>query len=107
MPWFHYRQNNSGGYWDGPVNVLIEARDGDDANRIAVQHPDSPVYFDGCSSGRDCSCCGDRWFRQWSGDGDPLPSIWGTPFDYSGDPDTIVIALDPDPASDQRAYLGL
>ena len=107
--WFHYRQNNSGGNWRGPINVLIEARDADDANRIAVQHPDSPIYFDGCVDGLDCRCCGDRWYRQWASDGDPFPSIYGEPLIGQENPAdlVLVIPLDPDPAADQRAYLGL
>lgn len=64
--WYKFYQNNSGGSFDinhergiGP-NVWIEALDADDANRRAEQ---IGIYFDGVSSGCDCSCCGDRWYH--------------------------------------------
>jgi hypothetical protein len=63
---FHYRQNNSGGSFikrNGlDVLVVIEAMDYLHANAIAE---DKGIYFHGCSSGRDCSCCGDRWYEQY------------------------------------------
>jgi hypothetical protein len=45
----------------------------DDANSIAES---IGMYFDGCSDGRDCSCCGDRWYPTY-GKGDDVPSIYG------------------------------
>lgn len=24
------------------------------------------LYFDGVDDGRDCECCGDRWYEKWS-----------------------------------------
>jgi hypothetical protein len=63
---FHYRQNNSGGLFiknnEVDVLVVIEAADYLHANAIAE---DKGLYFYGCSSGRDCSCCGDRWYEQY------------------------------------------
>jgi hypothetical protein len=63
---FQYRQNNSGGHFitkDGlDVIVVVEAIDYLHANAIAEN---KGLYFYGCSSGRDCSCCGDRWYEQW------------------------------------------
>jgi hypothetical protein len=40
--------------------VFIEAINPDSANWIAEQ---KGLYFDGCSQGIDCHCCGDRWNR--------------------------------------------
>jgi hypothetical protein len=70
---YNYRQNNSGGYWIGPKNVIVEADSSEEADEIAQQNG---VYFDGISSGNDCSCCGDRWSRAWD-DGDEKPEIYG------------------------------
>lgn len=58
---FHFRQNNSGGSFitrNGvDVLVIIEAADYLHTNAIAESNG---IYFYGYSSGRDCSCCGDR-----------------------------------------------
>lgn len=79
---FEFRQNNSGGVFDYneeegiSVSVIIEADDVDQANYRAER---IGLYFDGY---QDCECCGDRWYRKGSRDkGDPVPSIYGTPFD--------------------------
>jgi hypothetical protein len=79
MPWFHFRQNNTGGSFDGPVHVLIEARNADYANDRALV--ESPVYFDGCDDGFDCPCCGDRWYRAYASEGTEQPKIYGVPLD--------------------------
>lgn len=61
---FEYSQNNSGGSFDiddakgiGP-RVWIEAKDAQEADSIANG---LGIYFNGCESGPDCPCCGDRW----------------------------------------------
>lgn len=69
---YAYRQNNSGGSFYGPINVIIEADSAEEADHIATTHADSPIYFDGCSIGRDCDCCGDRWYRAYDGHAEPL-----------------------------------
>ena len=76
--WFHFCQNNSGGSFDiddergiGP-QVWIEADDADHANYRAGR---LGIYFDGVSKGRDCSCCGDRWYEAWSDDGEDRPNL--------------------------------
>lgn len=77
---FTYNQNNSGGGWDfDPAAgishfVIIEANSNDEADRLAEE---KGLYFDGCRAGRDCSCCGDRWYRQYSDDGTEVPEIYG------------------------------
>lgn len=62
--WYEFRQNNSGGSFimdeDLTVYVLIQAASTDEANTKAQ---DIGIYFDGCSDGRDCDCCGDRWYE--------------------------------------------
>ena len=83
MPFFHYSQNNTGGEFEFTENV----------DHHVVVEADSPVgadekaqtigiYFDGCSDGRDCHCCGDRWFEVY-GAGDPVPSVYGAPVEES------------------------
>jgi hypothetical protein len=75
MPLYTFSQNNSGGRFSGPaLYVIVEAANGDEANYLAV---DNGVYFDGCNEGMDCSCCGDRWSRQWRDIGSSEPMIYG------------------------------
>jgi hypothetical protein len=76
--YFHFSQNNSGGSFHINDNVahhvIVQAYTTEEANRLAE---DIGIYFDGCNSDRDCSCCGDRWSRQWSDDkGDDTPMIY-------------------------------
>jgi hypothetical protein len=59
MRWWQFAQNNSGGSFAGPAHlVFVEAQSADEADDIAKDHG---MYFDGCSTGNDCPCCGDRW----------------------------------------------
>jgi hypothetical protein len=74
---YTFSQNHSDGYFSGPRYVIIEADSGSEANHIAQNHPDSPIYFDGCSTGQDCRCCGDRWSEVWGEDGKESPEIYG------------------------------
>lgn len=77
MKFFTYSQNNSGGRFSGPAQyVIVQADDADDANAIAQ---DNDVYFDGCSTGSDCPCCGDRWYMCDDSDGTDTPLIYDTP----------------------------
>ena len=79
MKRYTYTQNNSEGFyiqpkWYGPdglggvegTNIWIMAEDHNEANGLALEH--SSIYFDGCEDGKDCECCGDRWYRmeEWS-----------------------------------------
>lgn len=82
---FTFNQNNSGGvmrqsdeYGD---YVIIEAADAEDANYFAQKKAE--IYFNGVSSGADCSCCGDRWPQQWSNEcGSKVPFLsYGEPDD--------------------------
>lgn len=79
---FKFRQNNSGGSFDVDADrgiahtVIIEARDHLEANVFAQ---DVGLYWDGCDSGRDCSCCGDRWYPTSAGDGTDAPEVYGQP----------------------------
>ena len=79
---YRFHQNNSGGYFDGPVNVIVEARSGSEANQIAQDR--AGIYFDGVEKGFDCECCGDRWYPCWDEEkGDDVPSEYGVPLDES------------------------
>jgi hypothetical protein len=64
---YFFNQNNSGGDFivRDPICpcVIIEADTVSDACERAVA---IGIYFDGCDTGRDCECCGDRWHRPWS-----------------------------------------
>jgi len=62
---YTFNQNNSGGRFSfnekaGITHfVIIEADNVDEANSLAE---DLGIYFNGCDDGRDCPCCGDRWY---------------------------------------------
>lgn len=56
---YTFSQNNSGSSIKGTAYIVIEADSATKANSLAE---DRGVYFDGCISGYDCSCCGDRWY---------------------------------------------
>lgn len=72
--WFMYHQNNSGGAFYGPHFVIVEANSAREADARAEEHG---VYFDGVDSGADCDCCGDRWCRAYSYEGEQEPQIYG------------------------------
>lgn len=61
---YRFRQNNSGGHFteneEITASVYIEADNTYEANKIAEN---IGIYFDGCHSGIDCDCCGDRWYE--------------------------------------------
>lgn len=79
MPFFTYNQNNSGGSFDYDANtgiaqyVIVEADNVSDANAKAL---DIGLYFDGCETGLDCSCCGDRWYEPWGDEAPLYPSVY-------------------------------
>src|SRR5688572_2492456 len=91
MPFFWYRQNNSGGSfrWNHDagitVNVIIEA---DSPREADVKAEQIGLYFDGVNAGLDCSCCGDRWRREaWrEGDDDNFAFCWVTGERILGEP---------------------
>lgn len=77
---YEISQNNSGGSFivDDKLchRLFIEAESSDDASSIAE---DLGCYWDGCETGSDCHCCGDRWYRPWSNDGinfDEINTKW-------------------------------
>lgn len=78
MPFYTYNQNNSGGTFiindDVAHYVIIEA---DNARAANDKAEDVGIYFEGCDSGTDCPCCGDRWYSPWADDGEEAPMIYG------------------------------
>lgn len=72
MKFYFFNQNNSGGSFDVTDKlchrVIIEASNVDEAIDIAEN---MGIYFDGCATGSDCECCGDRWYRPDDGHGFP------------------------------------
>lgn len=100
--YFHYSQNNSGGSFDiddsVAHHVIIQATSAQHADQIAI---DIGIYFNGCESGANCSCCGDRWYSARGDDGTEAPLIYDTdPANYkdmfakSGKPVCHVYHLD-------------
>ena len=63
---YEFNQNNSGGHF--VVNdklchrLFIEA---DNEYEAIDKAEELGCYWDGVSQGRDCSCCGDRWHKDW------------------------------------------
>jgi len=78
LRWFVFRQNNSGGSFDYDENVgihvYIQATSAKEANNRAEA---IGIYFNGCEDGRDCDCCGDRWYSLWGDESgqDEFPMI--------------------------------
>ncbi len=64
LHWYEFDQNNSGGFFEMndavSIKVFIQSENAAGAIQKAE---DVGIYFDGCESGRDCDCCGDRWYR--------------------------------------------
>lgn len=63
MTFYLFDQNNSGGGFDVDEDiahrVVIEA----DSEEAAEEKAFSiGIYYNGCDEGRDCECCGDRWY---------------------------------------------
>lgn len=90
MAFYTFNQNNSGGSFafdadDGITHfVIIEADSAIAANRKATQ---IGLYFNGCDTGSDCSCCGDRWYPvdEWDARDEPL--LYGAaPSEYYSNP---------------------
>jgi len=77
---YTFCQNNSGGFFKGSDDsgiseyVIIEAINAQQANKKAEE---IGIYFDGCSEGNDCPCCGDRWYPVSESDGYKTPLIYG------------------------------
>ncbi|AQR77216.1 hypothetical protein ABNB59_17200 [Paenibacillus larvae] len=79
--YFTFYQSNPGGFTivnDSVCDVvIIETDTADQANKKAEE---IGIYFDGCSTGNDCPCCGDRWDAQYSDDkGTEEPELYGVP----------------------------
>lgn len=75
LKWFHFAQNNSGGYFI--VNdvvaedVFIQAASAEEASQRAVK------LFEPYSE--YCECCGERWSYYMNDDGYDVPTMYDTP----------------------------
>lgn len=94
---YTFYQNNSGGNFISNHTlkeyVIIEAHSADEANEIAQ---DIGIYFNGVCEGRDCECCGDRWYSISSSDkGTFEPTIYNQSLnEYNGYKDYIIYYKD-------------
>lgn len=77
LKWFHYRQNNSGGYLivndEVAEDVFIQASSAAEAEeRAEAIFAENSEY---------CECCGRRWSTGWKSDSDgtDVPCSYGTP----------------------------
>lgn len=84
MPFYTYRQNNSGGRFDIDIErgigtiVIIEAHDAAMADALATY---KGLYF---NYDEDCSCCGARWNpanTSWADEGTDRPEVYGKPIE--------------------------
>jgi hypothetical protein len=61
---YEFKQNNTGGSFDVDDKLcnrlFIEANSRTDA---IFKAEELGIYFNGTQNGRDCSCCGDRWYE--------------------------------------------
>lgn len=76
LKWWHFNQNNSGGYFiDNDVvshDVCVQARDAVEAQARAEK------IFEPYS--QYCGCCGERWYINcFEEDGADAPEIYGDP----------------------------
>lgn len=75
--YYLFDQNNSGGDFITDDNLchrmLIQAESQKQAEDFAFS---MGIYYDGCSMGVDCGCCGDRWHE---------PEEITFPYDYGED----------------------
>ena len=77
---YTFRQNNSGGYFSGPVLVCVECDSLDQANDQAELNG---ICFDMFGS---CECCGPRWSTAWGQDSlTETPTYYGDLLTDSGE----------------------
>jgi hypothetical protein len=88
MSFYTFRQNNSGGFYDGFPFVIIEASSPVQANELAQ---DYGVYFNGVEQGRDCPCCGDRWYTMSESDASDIPTVYDGREVAQNDPDVLIV----------------
>lgn len=97
--YFTFNQNNSGGSFSYDENagighhVIVEAINASHAMARAV---DIGLYFNGCETGMDCSCCGDRWYEVWNDEqGTDVPMVYNeTPDDHIANPQNVKWGMD-------------
>jgi len=84
---YTFNQNNSGGKFVEDENLTkYVAVEGYNEKDIIKRAKKIGIYFDGCLSGEDCSCCGDRWTKPYDDDEyDDVPSIYGVPVEDDSD----------------------
>jgi hypothetical protein len=76
---YTFWQNNSGGFFNNDYEsgvsevVIIEAASAEKANDKALE---LGIYFNGCETGLDCDCCGDRWYEASETEGDDVPTFY-------------------------------
>jgi hypothetical protein len=82
LKWYHFSQNNSGGYFivDDEVanDVFIQER-----NVQAAVSKAEDLFAD---RSQFCDCCGQRWSTSYidESDGHPVPMIYGEPYTPGG-----------------------
>lgn len=75
LKWFHYSQNNSGGYFiendEVSEDLFVQAEDANQANKKAFEVTEDYSKY--------CECCGERWWiSAGDKDGCEVPTIYET-----------------------------
>ena len=79
MNFYEFGQNNSGGSFTVDAKLCHRLYIEAESHRMAnAKLEDLGGYFDGCSTGNDCSCCGDRWYAVGESDAMKFPKTYGT-----------------------------
>lgn len=69
--WYHFTQNNSGGYYSKPAkDILIELRDEEKGLAKLVLNCLLDIDYD------FCECCGERWNFDGGTEYDTLDEFW-------------------------------
>lgn len=71
MKYYYYDQNNSGGHFhltDSLVGAHLVAIQAASAEEADYKAECLGIYFNGVADDRDCSCCGDRWYKTYESD---------------------------------------
>lgn len=79
---YEFQQNNSGGefHFDEKAGITHSVIVKADNREHAIDRAERiGLYFDGVDAGRDCACCGDRWYEPWKDYGTDEPMFYGKP----------------------------
>ena len=98
---YGFRQNNSGGYFTSPAEMIIVVA-AKNENHALETAGKAGLYLHGVQLGLDCECCGDRWsnyaseFENAADAKAYAESVSGLKTQYSGDVPAYLVTDDLD-----------